>query len=140
MAEIKITEPLDLLSIAMHNILSSRRDENFYTLVKDWNKTIVINVNEFYPVAVIFKGEEILFDLTIPKKADLTVTMDLDTMMDIAYGRSGPIIAVLKRKLKVKGILKIGVLLKFMKIFLKSMKMVAKNPNTNYFEVEKLTR
>jgi putative sterol carrier protein len=140
MAEIKIAEPLDLLTIAMHNILSFRKDEKYYNMVKDWNKTIVIDLKEFYPVAVIFEGEMIRFDLNVPKKFDLKITMGVDAMVDIAFGRLGPIKAVLTRKLKVKGILKIGVLLKFMKIFLNSMKLVAKNPNTNYFEVEKITK
>jgi len=37
-------------------------------------------------------------------------------------------------------LLKIGTVLKFMKIFLKTMKMVASEPNNNYFELNKETR
>ena len=66
--------------------------------------------------------------------------MNINTLLDLAYGRLNPIKAVLKRKLKIKGLLKIGTLLKFMKIFLKTMKMVASDPNTNYFELNKETR
>ena len=47
---------------------------------------------------------------------------------------------VVKGKVKMKGILKIGTVLKFMKIFVKSMKMVASDPNINYYERNKETR
>jgi len=132
----------DLLSISLNNILSFRKDEEeFIDLVVDWDKNIMIEVLEFYPVEVKFKGNEITFKTNnFDKKIHLKVKMDLETLLDIAYLRINPILAVLKGKLKVKGLLKIRTLFKFMKIFLKSMKMVAANPNLNYYEQDKKTR
>ena len=48
---ISIKEPEDLLSIALRNIFSFRVDEEeFYNLVHNWNKKIVIDVKFFYPI------------------------------------------------------------------------------------------
>lgn len=140
MVDLKISPPMDLISISLANILTYRKDEEFYNLVKDWNKTVVINVKEFYPVVVKFQGDEINFEMADLKDADLKVTMGIHSMMDLAFGRLGVVKAVLTRKLKIKGMLKIGTLLKFQKIFLNTMKMVAAEPNLNYFELEKRTR
>jgi putative sterol carrier protein len=132
----------DLLSITLNNILSFRKDEEeFISLVVDWNKNIIIEILDFYLIEVIFKGNQITFKTNnFDKKIHLKVQLDLQTFLDIAYLRINPISAVLKRRLKIKGILKIRTLLKFMKIFLKSMKMVAANPNLYYYEQNKKTR
>jgi len=139
MKSLLIQQPRDLISISIHNILSYRKDEEFYNLVKDWNKTLILNITDLYPVTVIFEGEHINFEPGEIKKADLKVSMSIQTMLDVAYKRLNPIWAVLARKIKIKGIFKVGVLLKFMNIFLKSMKMVAEEPNINYYELEKET-
>ena len=132
----------DLLTISLNNILSYRKsDEDYIQLVRDWNKKILIEIIDFYPVEVDFEGVEIRFKVKdFNNKLDLKIKMDLYTLLDIAYRRINPIKAVLSRRLKIKGILKVGTLLKFMKIFLTSMKMVAADPNTNYFEKNKETR
>jgi putative sterol carrier protein len=132
----------DLLSITLNNILSFRKDEEeFINLVVDWNKNITIEIIDFYIIEVIFKGNQITFKTNnFDKKIHLKVQLDLQTFLDIAYLRINPISAVLKRRLKIKGLLKIRTLLKFMKIFLKSMKMVAANPNLYYYEQNKTTR
>lgn len=132
----------DLLSITLNNILSFRKDEEeFISLVVDWNKNIIIEILDFYLIEVIFKGNQITFKTNnFDKKIHLKVQLDLQTFLDVAYLRINPISAVLKRRLKIKGLLKIRTLLKFMKIFLKSMKMVAANPNLYYYEQNKKTR
>ena len=132
----------DLLSITLNNILSFRKDEEeFISLVVDWNKNIIIEILDFYLIEVIFKGNKITFKTNnFDKKIHLKVQLDLQTFLDVAYLRINPISAVLKRRLKIKGLLKIRTLLKFMKIFLKSMKMVAANPNLYYYEQNKKTR
>ena len=138
---LSIQQPIDLISISLFNVLSYRKDEEeYYNLVKDWNKTLIINVKELYPVTVIFEGTEIKFEPGETKKADLKVTMGLQTMLDVAYGRKNAIMSVLKREIKMKGIFRVGVVLKFMKIFLKSMKMVVEDPEIYYFEKERITR
>lgn len=133
---LSIQQPQDLISISIHNVLSYRKDEAFYELVKSFNKTIIINVTEFYPVIVKFNNGEITFEKGDMKKADLKVSMSIHTMLDLAYGRLGVVMAFLTRKMKIKGILKVGTLLKFQKIFLKSMKMVAAEENVNYYDHE----
>jgi len=139
---ISIQKGEDLITITLQNILSYRKnDEDFINLVLNWNKKVLIELEGFYPVEVIFDHDEIRFKINdFDKKINLKVKMGIYTFLDLAYGRLNPIKAVLKRKLKIKGLLKIGTLLKFMKIFLKTMKMVASDPNNNYYEFNKETR
>ena len=139
---ISIQKGEDLITITLQNILSYRKDDDdFINLVLDWNKTVLIEVDGFYPVEVIFDRNEIKFKTRdFDKKINLKVKMDINTFLDLAFGRLNPIKAFLKRKLKIKGLLKIVTVLKFMKIFLKTMKMVANDPNNNYFELNKETR
>jgi putative sterol carrier protein len=139
---ISIQKGEDLLSITINNILSYKKDDKEYiNLVKNWNKKIVIEIQDFYQVEVIFQGYEIKFKTKdIDKNVHLNLFMNLYTFLDLSYGRLNPIKAVLMGKLKIKGILKISVLLKFMKIFLKTMKLVAKDPNIYYYEKNKDTR
>lgn len=133
---LSIQEPRDLIAISLHKVLSYRTDEKYYDLVNNWNKKIVINVKEFYPVTVTFQGDNIGFEMGDVGKADLKVTMGVNDMLDIANGRLGAIKAALTRKIKIKGILKVGVLLKFMKIFLNSMKLAAQDPIIDYNDFE----
>ena len=139
---ISIQKGEDLITITLQNILSYRKDdEDFINLVLNWNKTVLIEVDGFYPVEVIFDRNEIKFKIdNFDKKINLKVKMDIYTFLDLAFGRLNPVKAFLKRKLKIKGLLKIGTVLKFMKIFLETMKMVASDPNNNYFELNKETR
>lgn len=139
---ISIQKGEDLLSISMNTILSYRKDDlEFQKLVIDWDKKILIDIEDFYPIEVIFNRNEINFKVEeIDEKLDLRVRMNIYTLLDLAYGRIGSIGAVLKRKIRIKGLLKFGILLKFMNIFLKSMQMVASDPNNNYFELNKETR
>ncbi|MHA1192564.1 MAG: SCP2 sterol-binding domain-containing protein [Promethearchaeota archaeon] len=139
---IEIQKADDLLGISLNNVLSYRKsDDDFIKLVNGWNKKIVIEVEKFYPIEVIFEGNEIKFKIdNLDKKVDLKIKMSLNTLLDISYGRINPISAVLKGKVKMKGMFRLGTVLKFLKIFVKSMKMVASQPNLNYYELNKETR
>ena len=139
---ISIQKGDDLLSITLSTILNYRNGEpEFQKLVFDWNKKILIEIVDFYSVEVIFNRNEIKFKVSdIDKKVDLKVKMNIYTFLDLAYGRIGPIKAVIQRKIRIKGLFKFGILLKFIKIFLKSMQMVASDPNNNYYELNKETR
>ena len=139
---ISIQKGEDLLSISLSTILNYRKDEpEFQKLVVNWNKNILIEIEDFYPVEVVFNRNEIRFKVNdIDKKVDLKVKMDIYTFLDLAYGRIGPVKAVLQRKIRIKGLLKFGTLLKFIKIFLKSMQMVASDPNVNYYQLNKENR
>jgi len=136
---ISIQKGEDLLSIALCTILSYRKNESeFQKLVLNWNKKILIEIEDFYPIEIIFDHDEIKFKvIDIDKKVDLKVKMNIYTLLDLAYGRLGPIKAVLKRKIRIKGLFKVGILLKFIKIFLKSMQMVDADTNNNYYELNK---
>lgn len=139
---ISIQKGEDLLSISLSTILSYRKnDPEYQKLIIDWNKKILIEIEDFYPIEIIFDRNEIKFKVSdIDKRLDLKVKMNIYTLLDLAYGRLGPFKAVFQRKLKIKGLRKVGILLKFIRIFLKSMQMVASDPNDNYYELDKDTR
>ncbi|MCK4281475.1 MAG: hypothetical protein KAX10_05105, partial [Candidatus Lokiarchaeota archaeon] len=60
---ISIQKPEDLISISLHNIFSYRKnEEEFIELVSNWNKKIVIHIEPFYPLTVIFDGNMIKFE------------------------------------------------------------------------------
>ena len=134
---ITIQEPKDILAISVSNILSFRKDEEYYNLVKDWNKTIVLDITDLYPLTIIFEGDNVKFEQGDLNKYDVRLKTDLNTLLDLAFRRIGVVSAVLKGRLKIKGKLKIGTLLKLMKIFFKSLKDVANNQNKNYYEQDK---
>jgi len=139
---ISIQEPEDLLSIALHNIFSSRVDEEeFYNLVHNWNKKIVIDVKSFYPVTVIFEGDTINFKRGEEKEADIKLRLEMQTLLDIAYGREDPLSAVGKGIMELEGLGDDSAkLVRFYNIFLVSMQKVANNPNINYYELNKKTK
>jgi len=139
---ISIQKGEDLLSISISTILNYRKDEpEFQKLVLDWNKKILIEIEDFYPLEIIFHHNEIKFKVNdIDKKVDLKVKMSIYTLLDLAYGRISSVKAVFQRKIRIKGLLKFRILLKFMNIFLKSMQMVASDPNNKYYELNKEIR
>ncbi|MHA1196424.1 MAG: SCP2 sterol-binding domain-containing protein [Promethearchaeota archaeon] len=135
---LEIEQPDDLISISLYNVLTYRKDEEFINLVKDWNKTIVIHIIPFYPVTVIFEGNKIKFERGEVKKANLKLKLEIDAMLDMANGRLGPVGAMLKGKLRIKGMSRVGTLLKFTKIFMKTMKMVAADPEIHFYEKKRI--
>ena len=136
---ISIQEPGDIISVAIHNILSSRIDEKeFYNFVHDWNKKVVIEIKPFYPLTVIFEGDKIQFKVGDSIDADIKLRLELQSMLDIAYGREDPLLAAQKGILELEGLGDDSEnLVKFYNIFLATMQKVASNPNINYFEVNK---
>jgi putative sterol carrier protein len=138
---IEIQQPKDLLSVSVKNILSYRDENELQKLIYDYNKKIIIEIENFYPSMVVFRENTISFDFGDDLgKADLRIRMSLDTLLDLAYGRLSLPIAILTRKLKIKGIYKLNTVLRFKKIFLDTLKMVAKNPNQNYYELNQKIR
>lgn len=139
---ISIQKGEDLLSIFIYNVLSYRKnDQDFVNLVLDWNKKILINFEDFYCIELIFEGNGIKYKVNdLDKNVDLKVSLNIYTVLDLAYGRLHPVKAFIQRKLKIKGIYKIGTILRFIKILLKSMQMVALDPNDNYFKLNKDTK
>lgn len=139
---ISIQKPEDLISISLHNIFSYRKDDKeFVKLVTNWNKKVVIHIEPFYPLTVIFEGNEIKFEMGESDKADMKVKLNLQTMLDFAYGREDPLLGVGEGLMEMEGLGNDSdLLVRFYKIFMVSMQMVAAEPNTNYFELNKKTR
>jgi putative sterol carrier protein len=139
---ISIQKGEDLLSIFIYNVLSYRKNNpDFINLVLDWNKKFLIDFEDFYCIELIFEGNEIKYKVDdLDKKVDLKVDLNIYTLLDLAYGRINPVKAYIQRKLKIKGIYKIGTILRFIKVLLKTMQMVALDPNDNYFELNKDTK
>jgi len=137
-----IQEPEDLISISLHNLFSYRKDdEEFIKLVTNWNKKVVIHIEPFYPLTVIFEGNEIKFEMGESDKADMKVKLELQTMLDMAYGRENPIFGVEKGLMEMEGLGNDSELLvRFYNIFMVTMQMVAADPNINYYELNKKTR
>jgi putative sterol carrier protein len=138
---IEIQQPKDLLSVSIKNILSYRDENELQKLIKDYNKKIIVEIENFYPSMVLFQENTISFDFGEDLgKADLKIRMSLNTLLDLAYGRLSLPKAILTRKLRIKGIYKLTTVLRFKKIFLDTLKMVAKEPNQNYYELNQNIR
>lgn len=139
---ISIQKPEDLISISLHNIFSYRKnEEEFIELVSNWNKKIVIHIEPFYPLTVIFDGNMIKFEIGESDKADMKVKLNLQTMLDFAYGRENPIFGVENGLMEMEGLGNDSdLMVRFYNVFMVSMQMVAAEPNTNYFELNKKTR
>ncbi len=139
---ISIQKPEDLISISLYNIFSYRKnEEEFIKLVSNWNKKVVIHIEPFYPLTVIFEGNEIKFEIGKSDKADMKVKLNLQTMLDFAYGRENPIFGMENGLMEMEGLGNDSTnLVKFYNIFMVSMQMVAAEPNTNYYELNKKTR
>ncbi|MFX1304887.1 MAG: SCP2 sterol-binding domain-containing protein [Promethearchaeota archaeon] len=139
---ISIQEPEDIISIAIHNILSPRiNDKEFYDHVHNWNKKVVIEIKPFYPLTIILEGDEIRFEVGETKDADIKLKLGLQSMLDVAYGREDPILAVQKGIMELQGLGDDSEnLVRFYDIFLNSMQKVANQPNINYHEISKKIR
>ena len=133
---LNIKQPDDLISISLHNIFSYRKnDKQFIDLVMNWNKRIVIHMKPFYPVTVIFEGNEIRFERG-ESNADMKVKLNVDTMMDLAYGREDPFNAVTEGKLEMEGLGDDSdLMVKFYNIFMVTMQMAASDPQLHYYEI-----
>ena len=139
--ELEIQKADDLISISMEGILRfQEKNPKYQSLIKDWNKNIIINITDIYPVTVSFSGLSVAFNIGESANPDLKVSMSLGTLLNIANKRLNLVLAVLSGKLKIKGIFRIGVLLKFYQIFLIPLQKISKQSNTRYFEVYKETR
>ncbi|MHA2390689.1 MAG: SCP2 sterol-binding domain-containing protein [Promethearchaeota archaeon] len=139
---INIEQPDDLISLSLHNILTYRiNDKKFIRSVKNWNKKIVLHIDPFYPVTVIFDGMNIKFARKEEEDFDLKLKIHINIMLDIAYGRLAPTTAIEEKKMELIGIEKDPKLMpKFFNIFVTSMNMVAQEPNLKFYELNKETR
>ncbi|NHJ24491.1 MAG: hypothetical protein EAX89_07950 [Candidatus Lokiarchaeota archaeon] len=138
----EIQQPDDLISISLYNVFSQRKDDRkFIKYAKDWNKKIVLHIIPFYPVSVFFEGNRISFKRGEIENADMKVTIHINNMLDIAYGRVNPFYAMEEGKLEIEGLGEDSdKLTKFYNIFVVSMEQIAQEPNLNYYEIKKQGR
>ena len=139
---LNIEQPDDLISLSLHNIFTYRKnDKKFVRSVKNWNKKIVLHIEPFYPITIIFNELNIRFERRELNEVDLKVKIHLNTMLDIAYGRLTPIEAMDQNKMELIGLEKDPKIMpKFFNVFVTSMTIVAADPNLNYYEINKETR
>ncbi|MFX1503592.1 MAG: SCP2 sterol-binding domain-containing protein [Promethearchaeota archaeon] len=139
---LNIEMPDDLISLSLFNIFSYRKkDKKFIKHVSDWNKKIVLHISPFYPVVVIFQGTTIRFEKNYDENADLKVKIDINTMLDIAYGRINPFDVMNEGKMEIEGLGEdSSMIVKFYNVFVDSMIMIAADPNIKYYELNKETR
>jgi len=139
---ISIQKPEDVISIALHNILSQRVDDkDFYSQVHDWNKKVVFEIKPFYPLTVIFEGDAIKFQPGDAEDADMKVKLELQSMLDLAFGRLNPFFAIEEGHMEIEGLGEDSEkLMRFYNIFMVSMQKAAQERNLNYYELNKKTR
>jgi len=139
---LNIEFPDDLISLSLHNVFSSREnDRKFIKYVKDWNKKIVLHIEPFYPVTVIFEGSTIKFEREEFPESDMKVKIHVNTMLDIANDRLNPFYAIEEGKMEIEGLGEDSEkIMRFYNIFVVSMQMLAQEPNVNYYETNKDTR
>ena len=142
MSMLNIEFPDDLISLSLYNVFNSRKDDRkFIKYAKDWNKKIVLHIEPFYPVTVIFEGSDIRFVRKEDLEPDMKVKIHITTMLDIANDRLNPFFAIEEGKMEIDGLGEDSEkIMRFYNIFVVSMQMVAQEPNENYFELNKNTR
>ena len=139
---LNIEFPDDLISLSLYNVFSSRaNDKKFIKHAKDWNKKIVLHIEPFYPVTVVFEGENIRFERREIPEPDMKVKIHVNTMLDIANDRLNPFYAIEEKKMEIEGLGEDSEkIMRFYNIFVVSMQMVAQEPNVKYYELNKNTR
>ncbi|MFX0048908.1 MAG: SCP2 sterol-binding domain-containing protein [Candidatus Hermodarchaeota archaeon] len=139
---LNIEFPDDLISLSLYNVFSFRlNDRKFIKHVKDWNKKIVLHIEPFYPVTVIFEGNNIRFERREYSEPDMKVKIHVNTMLDIANDRLNPFFAIEEGKMEIDGLGEDSEkVMRFYNIFVVSMQMVSQEPNVNYYELNKNTR
>ena len=139
---LNIEFPDDLISLSLYNVFNSRKDDRkFIKYAKDWNKKIVLHIEPFYPVTVVFNGMNISFERGECPEPDMKVKIHVNTMLDIANDRLNPFFAIEEGKMVIEGLGEDSEkIMRFYNIFVVSMQMVASEPNVNYYELNKDTR
>jgi len=139
---LNIEFPDDLISLSLYNVFNSRKDDRiFIKHARDWNKKIVLHIEPFYPVTVIFDGINIKFERKEVSNPDMKVKIHVNTMLDIANDRLNPFYAIEEGKMEIDDLGEDSeMIMRFYNIFVVSMQMVAQEPNVNYYELNKDTR
>ena len=99
-------EPTDLLGIGLHYSFTTRMEEDpkFRQYIDDLELKMVVDLG-YYPLLINFKKNSFQITRNI-EKPDVTLKVDLQSMIDMTEGRSSMIGLFLKRKLKIKPIYK----------------------------------
>ena len=134
---LNIEFPDDMISLSLYNIFNYRKnDRKFIKHAKNWNKKIILHIEPFYPVTVVFEGTNIKFLRREVDDFDLKMKIHINIMLDIAYGRLTPTAAIDGKKMELIGLEKDPKIMpKFFNIFVTSMSMVASDPQLHYYEI-----
>ncbi len=119
-----MNEPQDILGIGIKNLLEYRASKGeLEPLVAGWNKTIIVEIQGIYALAIHFQDTKIQIHTSIPSIYDLKFALPLNIMIALAKGETGVIKAFLKGQIKVKKLWHIGTLLKFINIIIPALKI-----------------
>ena len=123
-----MNEPEDIFGMAVANLFAPFLErEAFHKKIKNWKKTIIIDMIDIYPFSITFNCGKIHVKYGQSEKYQLKIIVGFDTFMGLAEGTVGMFRAALKRKIKVKKIYHIFTILKFISILMPALKNATKN-------------
>lgn len=125
-----INDPQDVLGLAIKNLLTPLLlEEKFVKKVrKIKRRTIVVELEDIYPITLIFNNGDISIVYGKRPKYDLKIVITLDAFVGIAEGKVGMIGAFLKRKIRAKKLYRVFTVLRFYKVFFPAIKAARQNP------------
>ena len=127
-----INDPQDLLGLAVKNLFTPfLNDEKFIQKIKNWKKTVVVELKDLYPITINFNSGEIRIEYDEIAKYHIKIIMSLNTFTDIAEGKLGLVSAFLKRKVKIKNLYRIPTILKFKNILFTALMFATKQADKN---------
>jgi hypothetical protein len=100
-----IEEPKDFLGFLLHTLINKQLENpDVSSDVKTWNMTVVLDTN-YYPITIAFDN-----GVSISKHAienpTLKVALSLDTVIRLAMNETSIVKAVMKREIKITGLLR----------------------------------
>ena len=122
-----VNEPEDILGMALSNLLTPiLSNAIILNKIKNWNRTIILEVIGLYPITLTFNNSEITIVYGEKPKYHIKISITLEALLNIAEGKLGLISAFLRRKVKVKKIFRILTILKFRRVLFSALKLTQK--------------
>lgn len=126
--KVTMNEPEDIFGMAVVNLFTPFLEkEAFQKKIKNWKKTVVIDMIDLYPFSIVFDNGKISAKYGQAEKYQLKIIVGFDTFMGLAEGSVGMIRAVLKRKIRVKKIYNVFTILKFVSLLMPALKKATNN-------------
>lgn len=122
-----VNEPEDILGLALKNLLALRlEDEKIKKKIKNWKRTIVLEVVGMYAISLTFNNSELTIEYDEKPKYHLKISTTIEAFVGIAEGTTSMVSAFIRRKIKVKKIYRVFTILKFYSILFPALKMANK--------------